>query len=304
MRSIAFIRCLIVAVVGFSACAALAKEIVISRDDLKLNAELKLADGKTLSDGAVIITHGALAHNGMELIATLQNLLTENGYNTLAINLGLGQDNRHGFYDCKITHRHRNDDAVHDIGAWVKWLEKQGSKSIVLLGHSRGGAQTALYAAGQDLPTIKSVVLLAAATAGNTDPAAYQRRYGAALDPVLKKARKMVQEGKGGEVIKNAGLMSCRDTSVTAAAFVSYYGQPDRLDTPSLLPRIKKPTLVIVGSDDKVVIDLDKKIKKHGPGKNVQTTTIDGAGHFFRDLYADDVLEAIDAFLKKTGSLH
>ena len=78
-----------------------AQEVTTSHHTLTLNAELKLAEGSTLADGVLLITHGTLAHNKMELIATLQDLLTDAGINTLAINLSLGIDNRHGMYDSR-----------------------------------------------------------------------------------------------------------------------------------------------------------------------------------------------------------
>ena len=86
---------------------------------ITLNADLTLALGKTMADGVILITHGSLAHCDMETIATLQNLLKERGYNTLAINLSLGLEKPHGMYRCATTHRHRNDDAVNEIGARV-----------------------------------------------------------------------------------------------------------------------------------------------------------------------------------------
>ncbi|MCK5167633.1 MAG: hypothetical protein KAQ66_09940, partial [Rhodospirillaceae bacterium] len=50
---------------------------ITAKNGLKLNANLVLADGKKLSDGVVLITHGTLAHNGMEIIVAMQELLAE-----------------------------------------------------------------------------------------------------------------------------------------------------------------------------------------------------------------------------------
>ena len=180
--------------------------------------------------------------------------------NTLAINLGLGLDNRHSIYDCKVTHRHRNADAADEIGVWAEWLKKQGAKRVTLLGHSRGGAQTALYAAERDNALVKAMVLLTPATRENTDAAGYQQRYGKPLAPVLEKAQELVRDGKGSAVLEQVGLMTCSDTLATADAFVSYYGPKAQVDTPDLLPKIKKPTLVVVFGKDQIVVDLDKKV--------------------------------------------
>lgn len=275
-----------------------AEEISLPYKGLTLNAEMALAPGKTAADGVILITHGALAHRDMETISYLRKLLKDKGYNTLAINLSLGVDKRHDMYDCKTTHRHRNEDAVSEIGAWVDWLKSQGASRVALLGHSRGGAQTALYAAEHDSPLLQAVVLLAPPTLKNTDPTGYQRRYHKPLKPILERARKLVKQGKGNTVLAHTDMISCPDTGVTAASFVSYYGQDPRLDTPYLLPKIHKPTLVIVAGNDEVVVGLDKIVASLADGKNLHMQIIDNADHFFRDLYADDAVDAISAFLK------
>jgi pimeloyl-ACP methyl ester carboxylesterase len=301
MQTSLLVRCACAVALAFSSVAVDAKEVTLKHKGLTLNADYELAAGKTPADGVILITHGALAHRGMETITYLQNLLKDKGYNTLAINLSLGLNNRHGMYDCKVTHRHRNADAAEEIGAWVDWLKGQGVTRVTLLGHSRGGAQTALYAAERDNPSVKAVVLLAPSTRENNDAADYQRRHNKPLAPVLEKAQKLVKDGKGGTVLEHIDLLYCPDTSATADSFVSYHGPDPRLDTPSLIPKLKKPTLVVVAGNDEVVVVLDKKMAPLADGKRVQMKVIDGADHFFRDLYADDAVEAIDAFLKSAG---
>jgi pimeloyl-ACP methyl ester carboxylesterase len=290
-------------VLGASLAASLshANEVSLPYKGLSLNANLELAPGKQAADGMILITHGGLAHRDMELISYLQELLKARGYNTLAINLSLGLDNRHGMYDCTITHRHLNDDAANEIGAWLDWLHKQGTGSVALLGHSRGGAQTALYAAEHDNEQVKAVVLMAPATKDNTNAAIYQTRYQKPLEPLLENARNLVDAGEGNTVLKHLGLMSCGDTSATANTFVSYYGQDSRLDTPSLLPKLKKPTLVLVAGSDAEVVGLDKKLAPLVDGTRIQLQLIEGADHTFRDLAADDAADAIHTFLKRAG---
>lgn len=281
--------------------AAFAAEVTLPYKNLKLNADLTLAPGKTVADGVVLITHGSLAHRDMEMLVAMRNLLRDKGFNTLAINLSLGIDNRHGMYDCKTTHKHLNDDAAREIGAWVAWLKSQGATRIALLGHSRGGAQTAQYAVEHDDPLVKAVVLLAPAIAENTSAAAYQQRYKKPIAPVLAKARKLVKQGKGDAVLAKTNILSCPDASVTAASFVSYYGQNPQHDTLALLPKMTEPTLILWGDKDEVVTGLDKKMASLIDGKRAQFKVIEGADHFFRDLYAEDAVDVITPFLKGHG---
>jgi len=281
--------------------AAFANEVILPYKNLKLNADLTLAPGKTVADGVVLVTHGSLAHRDMEMLVAMRNLLRDKGFNTLAINLSLGMDNRHGMYDCKTPHKHRSDDAANEIDAWVAWLKSQGATRIALLGHSRGGAQTAHYAAEHDSPLVKAVVLMAPAIAENTSAAGYQQRYKKPLAPLLAKAQKLVKQGKGETMMAKTNLMSCPDASVSAASFLSYYGQQPHNDTLALLPKINEPTLVVWGDKDEVVTGLDKKMAALIDGKRAQFKVIEGADHFFRDLYAEDAVDVITPFLKGHG---
>jgi pimeloyl-ACP methyl ester carboxylesterase len=283
--------------ITLTASASKANEVTLVHGGLTLNADLELAAGRNVADGVILITHGALAHRDMETLTYFRQLFKEQGYNTLAINLSLGLDNRHGMYDCTVTHRHRNEDATGEIGAWLDWLRDQGAKRITLLGHSRGGAQTALYAATRDSGLVDAVVLLAPATADNTSAEAYQERYQRALPPLLERAQQLVASGHGDTVIDAIGLMSCADTSATAASLLSYYGPQAQVDTPVLLPRINKPTLVVVAGDDRIVVGLDSKLAPLVDGTQLQLAVVATADHMFRDLYADDAVAAISSFL-------
>lgn len=278
-----------------------AKEVTLQYQGLTLNANLELVAGKKIVDGAILITHGSLAHRDMESLLNFQSLLNEKGYNTLAINLSLGLNNRHGMYDCRIPHRHRYADAVGEIHAWMDWLKKQGALRAVVLGHSRGAAQTALYAAERNHALTKAVVLLAPATLDNASPTEYEERFQQPLALLLEKAQDLIQAGKGDSLLEGIGLMTCSDTSATAASFVSYYAPSPLLDTVALLPKIGKPVLVVVAGGDEIVVDLEKKIAPQVNGKRTQMKVVENADHFFRDLYADEAVDAIDLFLKGAG---
>jgi len=276
--------------------ASIAEEVHIKHNGLTLNAELQRAGDGSLSGDVFLITHGGLAHRGAELIVYLQNLLKEKNHSSLAINLSLGLDDRHGMYDCAVAHRHRNDDAADEIGIWLNWLREQGAQHVVLLGHSRGGAQTALFAAEHDDAVTKAIVLLAPATRGN-GAESYARRYGNPIEPVLARAQALVAENKGETLLQHVGLLNCPDTTATARSFVSYYTNEDRLDAPSLIPRFKKPALVMIAGGDEVVVNLGDKIASLVDGARVQTKVIDGSDHFFRDLNADEAVDAMESFL-------
>src|SRR3546814_10460853 len=86
----------------------------------------------------MVLVHGTLAHNRMEIMQMLQETLGERGISTLAVTLSMGVSDRRGMYDCAVPHRHSNAMAAAEIGAWIDWAVKQGAAKIGLLGHSRG----------------------------------------------------------------------------------------------------------------------------------------------------------------------
>lgn len=99
----------------------------------------------------------------------------------------------------------------------------------------------------------------------------------------------------------HTGFLTCADSPVSAASFVSYYAPDPRRDTLRLIAKLPKPTLVVVAGNDEVVVGLEKQVAPLVDDKRVQMKIIDSADHFFRDLYADDAVDAIEAFLTGVG---
>ena len=274
--------------------AALAEDVQTVHDGLKLRAHLEKADGNWPAGPVVLMTHGTLAHGGMEIIKGLQSMLKERGYSTLAINLSLGLDDRRGMYDCATPHTHRHTGAVAEIGAWLGWLKGQGVEKIALLGHSRGGNQVARFAAGAADPSVGMVILVAPQTwTAERDAAAYEQRHGAPLQPVLEWAAELSAAGKGSEMIDGVGFLYCEGATVSAESFLSYYQPEDDKDTPHLIPRIEAPVLVFAASEDSAVEGLVEKTEPLADGERVRLDVIEGADHFFRDLYSEDVADGI-----------
>jgi pimeloyl-ACP methyl ester carboxylesterase len=293
-------RTVLAVVVLLVASLVQAEEVKTRHRGTTLNGNLELAQGKGLEDGVILIVHGLLAHNRMELIAALQKGLMARGVSTLAVNLALGVDDRHGMFDCGRLHAHRPADALDEIDAWIGWLKTQGATDITLLGHSQGGAQVALYAVERREPSVAAVVMLAPAT---FDPdrvaAAYEQRFGTPLAPLLARAEEMLRSGRGETAIDQIGFLSCANATATAASIVGWYAPSPLRNTPALLPRLKQRALVVAAGADEVVPDLTLQLGTLKPQRNLTVEVVDGADHFFRDLYAEDALETIVGWLER-----
>ena len=276
---------------ALNASVAQAEQVQIPFNGLTLNGNLELAEDKTLADGVLLLLHGTLAHNEMEIIATLQELIVDAGVSTLAINLSYSIDNRESArYDCAVPARHTMQDAVAEMEAWQNWLDGQGAGDRWVMGHSRGGNQTSQYTlAHQD--KVKGQILLAPATWDYKYTIdGYQKRYGTSVTDLLDKAKTLAPD----TMMDGVSVVYCEKSGATAGAMLSYYGNYPNYDTPHVLAQTETPTLVIAGSKDTVVDDLPQKME--GMNKeNVELVVIDDADHFFRDLFADEVAEyAVD----------
>ena len=288
--------------VAFSLLAAFttlqADEVTVKQGDTELRADLTLAEGKTAKDGVIMLLHGTLAHNKMEIMQALGDLLNERGYNTLNVNLSYALDKRPSeMLDCTIEHQHKHEDAVAELDTWMNWLKAQGASKVAILGHSRGGNQVAWYASEKDSDLLEKVIAVAPATWDAAESAkGYEERYQKPLADIMAEATKLVDAGKGDTVMELPGFVYCEKAKATANAVLGYYKDDERKNTPSLLPKIKKPMLIVMGSADEVVADLPAKLEGIQQD-NLKTETIDGADHFFMDLYADELADKVAKFV-------
>ncbi len=287
------------AVLLCSSMLAHAGEVSLDHNGLTLTANLETASEGWKDAPVLLMTHGTLAHNRMEIMDALQHAVKDRGYTSLAINLSLGLSERSGMYDCATPHTHRHTDALDEIGLWLAWLKEQGVTSVVLLGHSRGGNQTAWFGAERDDPAVRGLVLVAPATWGQAYASEdYKKRYGKPLEAVLAQAEQAVEAGAGERMLQAVDFIYCAQTSATAEAFVSYYRPDERMDTPHLVARLDKPVLVVAGSEDNVVANLIEKMEPLAAAEQVELAVIDGADHFFRDLYAEELADLVTEFVE------
>ncbi|WP_019594314.1 alpha/beta hydrolase [Thioalkalivibrio sp. ALM2T] len=283
----------------FVAPAALAAEkVTLEHDDLTLVGHMKEGMGASPSDGVVLMLHGTLAHGRMEVMAGVQDLLAEHGLNSLSINLSYGIDAREGIFECDAPVRHGVDDHLQEISLWHEWLQDEGYGPVTLFGHSRGANQVARYLTEHDPDGIRALVLVAASTFDEDEAAAdFEEQSGLPLQVMLDRARELQRMNQEETLMKDVRFLYCEELDVTPRAFLGYYEPTRQNDTPSVIRGMQIPTLVIVGSEDDVVPDLPQKVEAVKDSGDITLMTVDGADHFFRDFFADDVADFTADFI-------
>ena len=279
----------------FGIVPARAETVSLDHDGLVLLADL---EGDLAADRFVVLVHGTLAHKDMELIEALQLSLTDQDVGSLAISLSFAESAREGMFDCTHPHRHRMDDALEEIDVWLDWVADQRSAPVVLLGHSRGGAQVAWYAGERGHDSLEGVVLMAPAyeTSLADRMKSYEGRYGADLGHFIREARALIEAGQPDALIDVPGFLYCPDTQASAEAVISYYDDEDRRDSPTMTARSTLPTLVIAASEDNVVPLVEERFQALSETPRVTLEVIQDAGHMFLDFYAEDAAALVAEF--------
>lgn len=269
----------LLAAAGVTFVSAEPRPVELVLDGLSVNADhVVAAENGEVGERLVIVLHGTLAHKDMDIVATLQDAFAEAGMDSLAISLSLGVDDRRGMYPCDAAHRHRAGDAVSELAAWTDWARQSGYREIVVLGHSRGANQVARFGL-ESPPDVSLLVLVAPPTEA----------------PVIETG--MPADGESTHhdgLVKVSRFLHCSDARVTRESYLSYHGPDAEMDTLRLADELGTRTLIVAGSEDDVVPNLLARLADID-NPVVSAEIVDGAGHFFRDLYAYEIVDLVVA---------
>lgn len=125
----------------------------------------------------------------------------------------------------------------------------------------------------------------------------YFLRYKKVLRDELVQAEQMINQDEASSLMDVPGFLDCANGKVTAGAFADYYGSSPKFFTPSLLPAIKMPTLVVGGDADPQAPELAAAMRNLADHKLVVFQEVQGADHYFRDAAADELADKIKEFL-------
>ena len=275
-----------------------AESVTLEHDGLTLVGHLQAPADP--AEGVFLMLHGTLAHGRMETMAAVQDLLADQGMNSLAVNLSFGIDAREGMFECDRPVTHGLQEHFAELDAWLAWLRAEGYGPVTLLGHSRGGNQVARFHQEWGPEDVRALVLIAPSTFDAESAAAsYEAQSGMPLIARLDQATELLRMDQPETLLRGVRFLYCEELDVSPTAFLGYYTPDEAHDTPTLIDGIGTPTLVIMGSEDDVVADLPERMGGLADAGNVSTVTIDGADHFFRDFFADDVVDAIADFMQQ-----
>lgn len=264
----------------------IAKPISLSLDHLVVNAEVIEASDK--SKPFFLILHGTLAWHGMELPSTIQQLLAEENFGSLAFTLSLGENNRSGFFDCSHPIISGHHDAQAEIQLWFEHINKMGYQNVILIGHSRGGSQMANFAVSN--PDKIKAVFLIAPLVWNKDQV--HSSYKPASKTSLAQHLKILKEHPK-QNLSNQNILHCQNATVSGKAFLSYYDELPEKNTPTLIRSIQLPTKIYLGDNDPLTKHFMSQATVISRNKMISTMMIEDADHFFRDFAVEEVVSDI-----------
>ena len=282
-----------------------AEPVEIKYNSITLNGFYSSQSEKSKS--IAIILHGTRGHQNLELITSLKDSLLDNGVDSLTINLSYGINNRvNDFLPCDIEHKHKQSNSQHEIKLWHEYIKKIGYEKIYLIGHSRGGLDIINFYESLDSKyqePIDSIFLLAPISeTWESSLNRYKENYDIDINNFVYQRDKKLK----------INFLGCEDATVYSDSFLDYYliggdghffnSEATQFSDRGLnlhLINTSGKVYVITASEDTIVPDTYRIVKDiiskpiQSKEKNIELYQIDGADHFFRDFYFDDLMEII-----------
>jgi len=147
------------------------------------------------------------------------------------------------------------NDIILDLQAWIDFLNKRGFNYFILSGHSLGTIKVVYYQATKQNPKVKGIIIL--------EPVDYvsfaEQAAGKNFSQYLKQAKKMINKGKGKELLPDNWhfLIKCSAQTYwdwfnkNSKARIFEFNNP--MKPSPLLKKIKIPVLAIMGDKDKYI---------------------------------------------------
>jgi len=232
----------------------------------------------------------------------LRESLLENEIDSLSINLSYKIDNRiNDFLPCDIEHQHKQSDSQHEIRLWYEYVLKKGYKRVYLIGHSRGGLDMINFyenLTSKNKNFINTIFLLAPISdTWESSVKRYKEDFNVDINNLLKTKTDKLK----------INFLGCDEAIVYGDSFLDYYllANDDSFFNSISTKNVSKSlnlhlintsgkVYVVIASEDTIAKNTHLIVKPISERKkNVELKVIDGADHFFRDFYFDDLLEIV-----------
>lgn len=229
---------------------------------------------------AILVLHGFLTTNGFNTVQVMVNELADAGHTVLAPTLSLGISNRNTSLPCDAIHTHTMQMDLAEIDFWTRWLASKGARNIILLGHSSGSLQLAIYVADQPHPAVSKLIATSLINV---------QQYGTAqgMEKDIRVAEQLLAQAS--PPLQSYHLVYCNNYTATPQAYLSYI----RWSSAEVLTTIKQrkvPIYAIMGGKD----------NRFGPSwvealrtAGIEVKVIAEANHFFDAAQEFDLLDEV-----------
>jgi pimeloyl-ACP methyl ester carboxylesterase len=245
-------------------------------DNERLHGALLTPPNKK-SDTALIFVHGVAMNFYLPPLFNFGQELSQRGHHSFIINTR-GHDwiSRAGNLSKFGGSAYENlEDCLPDLDGALDYLQQQGYRRFVLIGHSLGAIKSIIYQGTRQRADVVGIVSCSAPKQFYSERIARQPQF----RELIEQAEAMVAEGRGEELMSisvgaTPGIFSAR-------SHLNKYGKDDRNDCRPYAKLIGCPLLAIVGSaEPKFFYEYAQEIAA-GAAPHGTCKLVDGANHFY-----------------------
>ena len=234
----------------------------------------------------VFLLHGFLQTHHFSTINRLFESLSGEGFSVFSPTTTLGIPNRKKSLACEALHDHTMKNDQDEIAVWIKWLEDNGHKNIVMMGHSQGSTSILSYLVKHKPTTVSKFIAVSILEVNVSRNETENNRFNKVLNNKL---------AENARTPFTSQLSFCNKYLGTPKSFQSY----QTWTTAKILKetrRLKIPIrLIMGGSDNRIRKDWIEKLK----ATKKPLTVIEGANHFMDGFNEFDLLEVVIKELEK-----
>lgn len=271
---------------------AFAEKVTQKNAPLNLSVQANYHQGEP-DKPAILIIHGFLTTNQFHTIRSMTKSFQDEGYTVLAPTLSLGINLRKQSLQCDSIHTHTLEDDINEIEQWIEWLNAQGKKEIIVVGHSSGSQTLLDMLKNNRHPSVKLAIFTSLFYLNGPELGT--------LASDLEYANQALAANEL-KPHKYSFLFCKNNYYATPQSFLSYH-KITRQHVIKSLTDLNIPHYTIMGGADKryqnVGLSWLDELKQTG----THLITVEGANHFFSSQYEfdlqDHLLKAVQSHNKQ-----